>query len=92
MVSIFNFLLISYRLFIEYIPFLQSIFTSLLIYVIFAVVVIPPIVTFIGYLHRTRQLETDQQLMTERNPIIMDMKEKLENIEKMVKEIKERKT
>jgi len=75
-------------LFIEHIPFLQSIFSSLLLYIIFAGCSIVPIATIMGYLHRTRQLETDQQLMTEKNPIIMKMKRKLYRIEKMLEESK----
>ena len=80
-VSLTNFLLITYRFLIEQIPFLESLFPNLAVYVASSLVIYVPLAIIVGHLYRTKQLETDIVMTQERNPYILEVLEQLKVIE-----------
>ena len=101
--SFSNFILISYRLLIERIPSLQSIFSELWIFIVFFILVYIPAAIMIGHWHRTTQLRVDTAMNIINNPIlarffrtIIDIqlgkasKEDIENVRKMLMDIEKK--
>lgn len=85
--SFINFLLITYRLLIENIPFLNQWFPRLGLYAIFMLAIYIPLAVAVGHIHRKRQLKIDQTLIAEQNPYFAEILRKLDRIEKMLKEV-----
>jgi ABC-type bacteriocin/lantibiotic exporter with double-glycine peptidase domain len=79
--SFLNFLLITYRLLIEHVPFLESLFPNLTTYAAIALTVYVPIAVLVGHFHRKRQLRTDIVLQAEQNPYLLEILERLKRIE-----------
>ena len=80
--SFFNFLLITYRLLVEQVPFLENVFPTLIIYFIVALIIYIPLAIVVGHFHRTRQLKTDITLSQEQDPYLKIILESLKRIEK----------
>ena len=77
-----NFILITYRLLIERVTFLQDIFNELWIFVFIFIFVYAPAAILIGHWHRKTQLKVDATISLLENPlfakwlrIIMDMQQ-----------------
>ena len=68
-----NFILISYRLLIEKIPFFQELIPSLGIFVILFLAVYIPAALLIGYWHRKTQLKVETTLIQQQNPLLAKM-------------------
>lgn len=68
-----NFILISYRLLIEKIPFFQELIPSLGIFVILFLVIYIPAALLIGYWHRKTQLKVETTLIQQQNPLLAKM-------------------
>jgi len=70
-IAISNWITIQYRLVLENIPFLNSLFSNIVIFLIVAVVLIS-IISVLGghYIHRKRQFRIEQELATEENPYL----------------------
>lgn len=65
-----NFVLISYRLLIEKIPFLKGIVPELWIFVVVFLAFYIPSSIIIGFWHRKTQLKVEQTLTLQQNPFI----------------------
>jgi hypothetical protein len=102
-ISFSNFILISYRLLIERIPFLQSLFTDLWIFILFFIAVYIPTAMIIGSWHRRTQLKVETTLGMLESPlsarlfrIIIDIqtgkakKDDIEEIRKMLLDIEKK--
>ena len=70
MFTFVNFILISHRLLIERIPFLQEILPELWIYMVVFLAVYIPLSIVIGFYHRRTQLKVEQTLTMQQNPFI----------------------
>jgi len=68
-----NFILISYRLLIEKIPFLQEFVPQLWIFVVVFLAIYIPVSIIIGYWHRKTQLKVEQTLLQQQNPFLAKM-------------------
>jgi hypothetical protein len=70
-IAISNWITIQYRLVLENIPFLNSIFSNIAQFLIVAVVLFS-IISVLGghYIHRKRQFRIEQELATEENPYL----------------------
>jgi hypothetical protein len=70
-IAISNWITIQYRLVLENIPFLNSIFSNIVTFLIVAVVLFSVISVLGGhYIHRKRQFRIEQELATEENPYL----------------------
>ena len=65
-----NFILISYRLLIERIPFLQEFVPELWIFVIMFLIIYIPASIVIGFWHRKTQMKVEQTLSLQQNPFM----------------------
>ena len=67
-----NTITITYFLAIDKIPFLQNIFTSFSVYVLYFILVGIPLVTFVGYLHfrKLPGFQTESEVRIENNPYV----------------------
>jgi len=70
MLTFVNFILISYRLLIERIPFLQKFIPELWIFAILFLGIYIPVAIIIGFWHRKTQLKVEQTLLLQQNPFI----------------------
>ncbi len=72
LMSFANFIVIFYRLFIEYIPFLTKIFQSLTIFALSFFLMYLPLAIFIGWSHykRTPFFSSEQDISVESNPYV----------------------
>jgi len=68
-----NFVLISYRLLIERIPFLQEIIPELWIFMVLFLVIYIPTSIGIGFWHRKTQLKVETTLTMQQNPVFAKM-------------------
>ena len=68
-----NFILISYRLLIEKIPFFQELIPSLWIFMILFLLFYIPAALLIGYWHRKTQLKVETTLIQQQNPLLAKM-------------------
>jgi uncharacterized protein YneF (UPF0154 family) len=68
-----NFILISYRLLIEKIPFFKELFPDLGIFMILFLVVYIPAALLIGYWHRKTQLKVESTLTHQQSPLLAKM-------------------
>jgi len=68
-----NFILISYRLLIERIPFLQEIIPELWIFMALFLVIYIPTSIGIGFWHRKTQLKVENTLGYQENPVLAKM-------------------
>ena len=68
-----NFVLISYRLLIERIPFLKEIIPELWIFIVMFLVFYIPASIIIGFWHRKTQLKVESTLSMEQNPFVAKM-------------------
>lgn len=68
-----NFVLISYRLLIERIPFLQEIIPELWIFMVLFLVIYIPTSIGIGFWHRKTQLKVENTLGYQENPVLAKM-------------------
>ncbi len=102
-ISFSNFVLISYRLLIERIPLLQSLFSDLWIFIIFFIIIYLPTAMIIGMWHRKTQLKIETTLGILESPvlarffrIIIDIqtgkakKDDIEEIRKMLLDIEKK--
>jgi len=88
--SFINFLLITYRLLIEYVVILHFTFPNLTVYAVVAFVIYIPVAVAVGHLHRSKQLRTDVVMVSEKNPYFLEILERLERIECEVKKLKKK--
>lgn len=65
-----NFILISYRLLIERIPFLQETIPELWVFVLIFLAFYIPTSIIIGFWHRKTQLKVETTLAMEQNPLV----------------------
>ena len=68
-----NFILISYRLLIEKITFLQEILPDLWMFAIVFLIVYVPAAILIGYWHRKTQLRVETTMIQQQNPVLATM-------------------
>ena len=68
-----NFILISYRLLIEKITFLQEIIPDLWMFAIVFLIVYVPAAILIGYWHRKTQLRVETTMIQQQNPVLATM-------------------
>jgi hypothetical protein len=87
--SLTNFLLISYNFLVSQIPMLKNLFSSVVYFSVVFVVAYVPVTIYIGHMHNRKQLSTDLTVAGERNPFFMAILEKLDKIEKDLQEISE---
>lgn len=98
--SLTNFILITYRLLIEKVPFLQDVFSNLWIFVILFIVIYIPAAILIGRWHTLTQLKVETTIGMLENPLVarfyrvmLDVqlgrasKEEVEEIRKILLEI-----
>jgi len=88
-ISAVNFVLISYRLLIERVPFLEKMFPSLWIFAVVFSAIYIPLAILIGRWHRLRQLKIDQTILVEQNPVIMEIYERVKRMEAILEEMME---
>jgi len=97
-----NFLLISHRLFIERVPFLEDIFSNLWVFALFFVVIYIPAAILVGYWHKKTQMKVEMEVLGRQNPffarwirVILDVltekasKEEVESLRKLLKSIED---
>ena len=70
MLTFVNFILISHRLLIERVPFLQELVPELWIYMVLFLIIYIPMSILIGFWHRRTQLKVEQTLTLHQNPFI----------------------
>jgi len=100
LLTFMNFILISHRLLIERIPFLQEILPDLGTYMVLFLIVYIPLSVIIGFYHRKTQLKVEQTLTMQENPfiaklfrVLLDVQtgkatdEEIEEFRKMLKNI-----
>jgi hypothetical protein len=85
--SLTNFLLISYNFLISQIPVLKSVFSSMAYFAVIFLIAYVPFTVYIGHLHNRKQLSTDLIVSGEKNPFYVAVLEKLDEIEKELQEI-----
>ena len=68
-----NFILISYRLLIERIPFLQEIIPELWIFMVLFLLIYIPASIGIGFWHRKTQYKVERSIKDLENPLLMKM-------------------
>ena len=68
-----NFILISYRLLIEKIPFIQELIPNLWMFIIAFLALYIPAALLIGYWHRKTQLKVESTLTHQQNPLLAKM-------------------
>ena len=86
--SITNFILITYNFLIEGIPLLKFIFPDVTLYLVLMPLVYVPLAILIGHYHRKSQIKIDSALSAQENPYMMEILSRLENIESAVKNLK----
>ena len=84
--SLTNFLVISYTFLVTQIPVLQSLFSSIAYFTVVFVIVYIPVTVYVGHLHNRKQLPTDLTVAAEKNPIYLTILEKLDKLEKQLQE------
>lgn len=81
-ISIFNTLVILYYLLVNNIGFMKSLFPSFAIFVLVALAIMPVII-IVGWLDRKiGVLKTEMAVMSESNPYLLEILEKLDRVEK----------
>jgi len=85
-----NFVLIVYRMLIDYVAPLKAIFSSLRVFVMFYLVVYPLLAISVGHWHRKKQLAIDASLQVEASPYAMENYERLKRIETLLNKMIER--
>jgi hypothetical protein len=88
--GVVNFILITYRLLVEQLPFLANIFPSLSIYVASTITIYIPIAILVGHIHKVKQLKTDLEMSAERNPYTLEIMDRLQRILDRMDEIEKR--
>jgi hypothetical protein len=70
-IAISNWITIQYRLVLENIPMLTTVFSNIAVFTIVAVIIFS-IISVLGghYIHRKRQFRLEQELITEENPYL----------------------
>lgn len=68
-----NFILISYRLLVERIPFLQELVPELWVFMVLFLIIYIPTSIIIGYWHRKTQLKVENTLGYQENPVLAKM-------------------
>lgn len=102
LMTFINFVLITYRLLIERVPFLQGIFSELWIFVIVFLISYLPLAIILGHWHRKTQYTIEARVKHEQDPfiatlfrVLIDMqlgrasKEEVENLYKLLKSIEQ---
>jgi len=82
LLSLTNFLLISYHFLIESLP----IHLELSFWILITVTCYVPLSIIVGHLHQTKQLKTDMVMATEVNPYFTQILEALKRIEERLEE------
>lgn len=86
-ISFLNFILITYRFLIDYVPFLKSLFPRLSIYTACTLLVYIPLAVAIGHIHRKRQLKITLAMTTEQDPYIMEILNRVRKIEELLEKV-----
>ena len=74
LLSFANFMVIQYRLLIEYVPFLEALFSSLMAFAVSFFLVYVPMATMIGWLDYKRfAVPVDLTVMAKANPWVQDL-------------------
>ena len=81
MLTFVNFILISYRLLIERIPFLQKFIPELWIFAILFLGIYIPVAIIIGFWHRKTQLKVEQNLKWLETPLFAQIFRSLIDVE-----------
>lgn len=84
--SLTNFLLISYTFLFERIPELKTLFPNVWLFTVIFILIYLPLTSYIGYLHRKKQLSIDVELQAEINPYTLEILRRLDSIEKRMAE------
>jgi hypothetical protein len=87
--SLTNFLLISYNFLISQVPMLKNLFSSVAYFMVIFILAYVPLTVYIGHLHMRKQLPTDLTVAGEKNPFFVKILEKLDKIEKKIQETSE---
>ena len=87
LLSFTNFVLISYNLLIERIPFLKELFPNLWLFVVIGITFYVPVTVLVGHWHNKKQLKTDIMLGVDVNPYWKDMQKRLDRIEKLLENL-----
>jgi hypothetical protein len=82
LLSLTNFLLISYNFLVAQVPVLKSLFSSIVHFMIVCTLVYVPLAVYVGHWHNCNQLPTDLGVAGEKNPYYQSILEKLDKIEK----------
>ena len=82
LLSLANFILITYRLLVEYMPSLKLLFPRLTTYALAVLLIYPPIAILLGHLHRKKQLKTDLVMQVEQNPVWRKLFHELDEIKR----------
>ena len=74
MVSLANFIVIQYRLLVEYIPVLHLLFREIWLFALSFIIVYIPLAAFIGWMdYRRLAVPVDMALMARANPWVRDL-------------------
>jgi len=74
LLSFANFMVIQYRLLIEYVPFLEALFSSLMAFAVTFFLVYVPMATIIGWLdYKKFAVPVDLTVMAKANPWMQDL-------------------
>jgi len=78
--SLISFTIITYTLYLE--RFNIMIFKSIFQYALIFCAIYIPLRIIVGYIHRIKQMKHDTGLAAKQNPVIMDIIDRLDRIEK----------
>lgn len=90
--SITNFLLITYTFLVERVPVLNTLFPHLWMFAAVGLIAYVPLSVLVGFWHRKKQLSVDGALNAEVNPYTLEILRRLEKLEKMLENMEEGKT
>lgn len=85
-----NFIILSYALALERVPFLNQIFSSMWMWAVFYILVYIPAAMVIGYFHRHGQLPAEQVEHTLRNPVTIFQLKRLDELAEAIEKICQR--
>ncbi len=90
-IGAFNFVVIQYRLLIEYVPYLKIMFPRMIYFIIFVAIVGVPITIFVGWWdYRRGTWKEESKLMWKENPAYKELIDKLILIEKKLEDIEKK--
>jgi len=88
--SLLNFIIISYSLALERLPLLNQIFPNMWMWVAFFIVTYIPLTITLGHFHRQEQLPTEQNESALQNPVTMFQMKRIDDIAETLEKICQR--